>query len=184
MTYPIISSILSIVCFIIILLVGLLTSLLREENRVSKPYARFSFSRVQLWLWTLVIIPLFALNWGFVNSGKPFINETSLVLLGISGASTLTSAIITAVHLSNGNNKSALKVGKDSKNFFYDILTDDHDQFSIGRLQNFVFTLVFIVIYVTYFFSNGKVYIDFNPLVYTLMGISAGTYLFAKALFK
>ena len=77
-----------------------------------------------------------------------------------------------------------MKVKKNSKNFFFDILTDDDSQFSIARLQNFVFTLVFITIYITYFFTNWKDYINFQPYVYILMGISSGTYLFAKGMYK
>ena len=181
MNYHIISIILSIISFLVIFLVGLLTQILREENRLTNPLAPFSFSRVQLWLWTLIIIPLFSLNWGFANPEEPAINETSLILLSISGALTLTSAVIAQVHL---NAKQAVKATNDSKNFFYDILVDDHGQFSIGRLQNFVFTLVFAVIYISIFFNNDFKYADFQPYVYTLMGVSSGTYLFSKALHK
>lgn len=178
MYYSVISIILSVSCFIIILLVGLLTQILREENRLSIPLAPYSFSRFQLWLWTLIIIPIFSLHWGYVNSSGITINETSLILLSISGALTLTSTVITQVH---ANAKQKVKTDNNSKNFFYDVLVDDKGQFSIGRLQNFVFTFVFAVIYVTIFFKHCR-YADFEPYVYVLMGISSGTYLFGKAL--
>jgi len=181
MNYHIISIILSITCFIIILLVGILTQILREGYRPDAALAPFSFSRVQLWLWTLIIIPIFALNWGFVNPTKPEINPTSLILLSISGAITLTSAVISQIHM-NANQLTKMK--NDTKGFFYDILVDDQGQLSIARLQNFVFTIVFATIYVTIFFSNGHKYADFDDYVYALMGISSGTYLFGKALRK
>jgi hypothetical protein len=175
MNYSAISIILSISCFIVILLVGLLTSILRATKEITSPY---SFSRFQLWLWTLIIIPIFSLKWGHSDVLEVTINETSLILLSISGALTLTSTVITHVHV-----KARQKVKADlpSKNFFFDILVDENGQFSIGRLQNFVFTLVFAVIYITYFFKKSD-YVEFENYVFVLMGISSGTYLFGKAL--
>jgi len=179
MNYHTISLVIAFAAFLTISLVGLLTAVLREEDRQSQPYAPFSFSRFQLWLWTLVITPLFTINWGYVHPDNPEINETSLILLSISGALTLTSAVITQVHV---NTKGTVKLTRDSKNFFYDILTDDKGQFSIGRLQNLVFTFVFVAIYIIYFFGHHNKYVDFHPYVYTLMGISTSTYLFGKAM--
>jgi len=90
-----ISILLAIICFAIILLVGILTDILREAKNETvnkkveeKPY---SFSRFQLWLWTLILGPAFILNWGFVNPGVPQVNITILILLGIPSSVALTA---------------------------------------------------------------------------------------------
>jgi hypothetical protein len=170
--------------------------LLRETSLTN---SKFSFSKFQLWLWTLIICPIFCLHWGF-NADTPnfeYINGTSLVLLAISGGVTLTSTVIkqaqlsasktNSQYLSNNNLRELKAESTASKGFFADILSDDNGQFSIGRLQNFIFTMIYVVIYATYFFKHEKNYIDFgkdSSNVYLLMGISSTTYLIARGLFK
>ena len=190
--YHAISIILAILVFAIIGLIGFLSYILREQNGSEYKY---SFHKFQLWIWTLTICPLFALNWGYTTF-NPVINLTSLILLGISSASLLTGIIITQINLNNQIEKrlknstinfSPLKIeSTSSRGFFIDILTDDFGQLSVPRLQNFVFTLLYIVIYTVYFFSNGMEYInwDKDSTPFVLMGISAGTYLFGKGLLK
>ncbi len=190
--YHAVSIILAIVVFTIISLVGFLSYILREQNGSEYKY---SFHKFQLWIWTLTICPLFALHWGFTTFEHP-INTTSLILLGISSASLLTGIVITQINLNYQKEKKlkdptlnlpSLKVeSTPSKGFFIDILTDDSGQLSVPRLQNFVFTLLYIVIYTVYFFSNGMEYInwDKDSTPFVLMGISTGTYLFGKSMLK
>ncbi|MFY7813916.1 MAG: hypothetical protein ACOVRK_01880 [Chryseobacterium taeanense] len=178
----IISIILSIVIAIIIMLVAFRTNLLRETNVSNSP---FSFSRFQVWLWTLIIIPAFVLNWGFVNSDLPRINETAIILLGMSLGVTVTSAIISNVQKATKDAKAQFfKSDGESKGFWIDILLDDNGQLSNLRLQNLVFTFVYVVIYVGLFFSKGKQYPDFDQTAYALMGISSSAYLLGKSLRK
>jgi hypothetical protein len=187
--YQIISVILSIIIFVMILLIALITNLLRESSKKDAPY---SFSRFQLWIWTLVICPAFILNWGFCNLELPTINDTSLILLGISSGLAISSNIIANALFNNPPMKMhpvkkellkmELKQDGISKNFWSDILSDGTGQFSITRLQNLVFTLVYLVIYVTLFIRYDKVYPDFDLTAFTLMGISSGGYLFGKGL--
>jgi hypothetical protein len=171
-------------------------NLLREQSR---RHAKFSMSKFQLWLWTLVICPCVALHWGYnhTETGFDYINATSLILLAISGTTTLTSSVIKQVQQSasisdpgylKSNGLSALKTDADSVGFWSDILSDDNGQISIARLQNLVFTFIFLVIYVAIFFDRDKMqYIDFGTggaHPYILMGISSGTYLVARGMFK
>lgn len=176
----IISVILAIICFSIALLVAFRTNLLRETNSDTSPY---SFSRFQLWLWTLIISPAFVLNWGFVNLSLPQINGTALILLGISAGTLFSANIVTATQKSSKNSPS-LKFNLTSKGFWIDILMDDYGQFSVGRLQNLLFTIVYVVVYVSTFFNNGKVYPEFDSYAYLLMGISSGGYLFGKSMYR
>lgn len=185
-----ISIVLAIVCAGIIVLIGTKTNLLRESNNPNSPY---SFSRFQLWLWTLVISPLFILNWGFNSPTEPVLNETCLILLGISFAGTLTSVIVTNVHDSNiekdnnGKPKPGQKLIKKylgSKSFWIDILIDDSEHFSVTRLQQLIFTIAYVFIFISSFFSNNLDYPEFQDSAFVLMGISAGTYLLGKGLKK
>ena len=234
----IISVILAISCVFIIFLIGIKTDLLKESNESGKAY---SFSRFQLWLWTITISPAFVLNWGFYALSDPYLNTTCLILLGIPASIAITGRIITSVHESQreqvianaiesqkvkaGNmeqdimsiiksdpqvqreqaiantlefqkqkaviikqdivQKMQLKSDLTGTSFWTDILKDDNGQLSIGRLQQFIFTLIYVVIFLTSFFaSNMKEYPDFHENAFTLMGISAGTYLIGKGLKK
>lgn len=187
--------------FIIIAWAGLRTDLLREAPDNNRPY---SFSKFQLWLWTLVIIPAFCLYWGWHVPGTEdqpavSINNTSLILLGISGGTTLVSMGIKASQLSeqvsaSGAVRPLKATSTKGSTIINDILKDDSGQVSVVRLQNLVFTLVFIVIYVSTFIatfnSTGTPpivdvkYPEFDNTAYTLMGISSGSYLLGRGFNK
>ncbi len=173
----IISIVLAIISFITILLTGLKTNLLRDAN---KPTAPYSISRFQFWAWTLVICPAFALNWGFSETHEPTLNLTSLILLGIPAGVTISAGLIASVHKSVKSDGTTAKSELDGNSFWSDILMDDSGQFSVGRLQNLIFTIVFIGIYLSGFFYSGMNYPDFDETSFVLMGISGGTYLIGK----
>src|SRR5579863_8475003 len=158
----IVSIILAIVVILIMMLAATLTQLLRESpdtppTAPAKP--PFSFSRFQLFLWTLVIVPLFALHWGHwglpCTDCKPvdLINQTALILLGISAATTVSAGIVTSAQ-KNASPVVPVKANNNSVNFWTDILVDNNGQFSIVRLQQLVFTIIYIGIFVTEFFGK------------------------------
>ena len=188
----IISIVLASMLFLFAIWVGLKTNLLRESGS-SNTVSPYSFSRFQLWLWSCVICPLFILNWGYVSPYEPNLNSTCLVLLGISVTGTLASRLITSAHEAaiknseTGNVKDAdLKINKKSVSLWVDILIDDSGQFSVTRLQQFIFTIAYTMIFISSFFSHKMNYPDFGEegYPYILMGISAGTYLIGKGLKK
>lgn len=173
----ILSIILAIVFFLTITIIGLRTDILRESSIENKPY---SFHKFQLWVWASIIIPTFVLYWGFVEGHVPAINESALVLLGISAASAVTAQVVSSSQQANpGNNPSLKSLNLSSTGFWSDILKDDTGQLSIGRLQQLLFTFAFIAIYLTAFFQEMK-YPEFDDKAYLLMGISSGTYLIGK----
>lgn len=189
MATSIVSIILAIVCFLLVFIVGIKTDLLKVSSAANVPY---SFHKTQLWLWTLVIIPCIVLAWGFVSPlGTPVINDTALILLGISGGTALVAEIITATQKASfqkpagpGIAPNSLKSLQSSSSFWTDILTDDNGQISVLRLQNLTFTLVYLVVYISLFVSS-KALPDFEgEKIYILMGISTGTYLIGKGLSK
>ncbi|WP_118952872.1 hypothetical protein [Taibaiella helva] len=177
----IISILIAIIGFAAILWIGLGTSILRAGK--DKPY---SFHRLQTWLWTMLICPCFALNWGFVNPSAPDVNLTALVLLSMSGGTAAIAEMVNSVHLESQRKQPgiSLKLNSDSSGSFWtDILMDDSGNLSIGRLQNLVFTFVYLAVYLSMFFPEMKFPV-FEKTAYVLMGISSGSFLIGKGLNK
>ena len=80
---------------------------------------------------------------------------------------------------------TVLKMHQVSKSFFIDLISGDDGQLSLGRLQQLIFTMSFIVIYLSSFFSAELgILPDFGSQVFVLMGISSGTYLVSKGMNK
>lgn len=185
-TLPIVSVILAVLVAILILFIAVKTDILKAGGA----HTPYSFSKFQLLLWTLVICPLFAVHWGFHYADTDFriINDTSLILLGIALGTTITSTVIDHTQLAAQRrnpaaNLAVLKVTNTStSNFWADILSGDDNNPSIQRLQNLVFTLIFIVIYVATFFKKEMQYPEFDQTAYILMGISSGGYLIGKGM--
>lgn len=230
--YHIISIALAIITFGTILYIGLKTDILRESvPNVQLKNRMFSLGRFQLWVWTLVICPVFILFWGFTASHGIDLNTTAVILLGIPAGVAVTSQVISssqsgqlddsdhvnaqvtaqqtkstaqahataiaaAAAAAPGTAEAApkvpaqpkpvvLKMHQISKSFFIDLISDDNGALSIGRLQQFIFTMVFIVIYLSSFFSNELDILPvFGTQVFALMGISSGTYLVSKGMNK
>lgn len=78
--------------------------------------------------------------------------------------------------------KTILKINRDSVNFWSDILSDDDGQLSIVRLQQLIFTIAYVVIYISTFFNSHMKYPEFDNYAFVLMGISTGTYLLGKGM--
>ncbi|MFT5780480.1 MAG: hypothetical protein ACI837_003442 [Crocinitomicaceae bacterium] len=189
---------LAVISFGAVLYLGLKTNLLHTApiatgDTTHRPY---SFSRFQLWLWTLVICPVFALFWGFSAELTPIINTTALILLGIPAATAVTSAVVASAQVSSikqantvagadpATPVTGLKQHRDTSSFWNDMITDDNGQVSIGRLQHLIFTFLFVAIYIATFFNDMEKYPIFGQEVFVLMGISSGTYLIGKGLNK
>lgn len=232
--YEIISISLAVITFAIILYVGLKMGVLRESiPNVEMKNRMFSLGRFQLWIWTLVVCPIFILFWGFSAGHGIDLNTTAVILLGIPAGVAMTSHVIsssqsgeltqsdhvdaqvaaqqkksttkaqtqaiaqaTAADPGTGNAQATttsapapapkvLKMHQVSKSFFIDLISDDNGQLSLGRLQQFVFTMAFIIIYISTFFSSDLDTLPvFGTQVFALMGISSGTYLVSKGMNK
>lgn len=236
LAYNIISIALAVISFGMILYFGLKTNILRESvPNVQMKDRMYSMGRFQLWVWTLVICPVFILFWGYSYSHGIDMNTTSVILLGIPAGVAVTSSVIgssQSADLNQSDHMSAeitakssksnaqthieaisqavaakvdpttpkteptvgtiavpaqkvLKIHQVSKSFFIDLISGDDGQLSLGRLQQFIFTMVFLVIYVSTFFSNEMSKLpEFGAQVFALMGISSGTYLVSKGMNK
>lgn len=172
------------------------TDILRENKATTADFKHpFSFSNTQMFFWLLILAPAVCLNWGYNPTKKPYLDlgNTEIILLSIIGGITLTSKVIANAHAQTaGNppigvaattNEIRLKaINLKSKCFIIDILSNDSGQFSIARLQQAIFTIVFGVVYVTMFFKDGKAFPEFEQNAYLLMGISGSSYLLGKGL--
>jgi len=185
-TYHLISIILAVICFASTMILGFFTDILHGSG-IDSPY---SFSKSQLWLWTMVIIPAFILHWGFGKDAYPSINSTSLILLGISAATTVAASGVAKSQNDLATTGTKLKAMLSTNGFWTDILTDDIGNLSLVRLQQFLFTLIYITVYLSVFFKdNSMQYPDFTNggkdySAFVLMGISTGTYVLGKSLNK
>lgn len=112
-------------------------------------------------------------------------NATAAHINAVSGVIDPSTVDPNAPAVSTNKPPVVLKMHQKSKSFFIDLISDDSGQLSLGRLQQFIFTLVFIVIYSTTFFgAKMSVLPDFGAEVFALMGISSGTYLVSKGMNK
>lgn len=110
--------------------------MLRDMSQANpKPY---SWGRVQLAWWTAIILSVFiAIYWKTGN--LPDLHYSTIVLLGISAATTTTSRLIDVSDV----RKAAIRhqdIKKD--NFLLDILSDENGV-SIHRFQTVVFNITF-----------------------------------------
>lgn len=143
-------------CFLLLFTwLGIRFNLLKDASTATKkPY---SYSRVQLTWWTLIIISSFVSI--FLSKGNlPILDSSIIILLGISSATTATAAVIDTSDQSNS--KLTLIQNQESEGFLFDILSDNNG-ISIHRLQAVLFNII-IGIWVLYNVQKGL--IDCNPL--------------------
>jgi len=161
----------------------------------------YSWSRVQLWWWTVIILPLWILLWGPDGEFYQF-NPTCLVLLGLSGTTTIAGRIIddreqadpavtprtpaaqaTASQITDSG-AAAIAVPAARTNFFTDILSDQQG-ISIHRFQALVFNVAFAFAFVLDTFSpenwSKQSFPTFDPSTLALLGLSSITYVALKA---
>jgi hypothetical protein len=132
----------------------------------------FSLSRFQLLWWSVIIISCYILLFA-IRDDFALLSQSTLILLGISAAGTGFSVLVD--YSVNDQPTTPPQAGK---NFFYDILSDNNG-INIHRYQNFIFTIVFGVVFVYKVFATANMP-DFGVLELSLMGISTATYVGLK----
>lgn len=112
-------------------------AMLRDSSSADpKPY---SFSRVQ-WAWWATIVLSCMISMVFYTGQLPVLNDSTLVLLGIS---TATSAVARLTDVADKTVKGRTLIQDDKgMNFFLDILTDNNGV-SLSRFQTLVFNVTF-----------------------------------------
>lgn len=140
-----------------------------------KPY---SFARVQLWWWTLIIcgsyLGIYAIT-GIYWS----LNSTCLILLGISTATTVSGALVDTRQIEDP--KVIRTQDAPSQGFLKDILSDEQGV-SMHRFQALVFNVAYGASFVISVFDEGNEgkFPEYGEFTLGLMGISSATYLAMK----
>jgi hypothetical protein len=145
----------------------------------------FSWSRVQLTWWTLIILSSFIGIYFTRDYQLPQLLASTVILLGISGATTVVARTMDVSDINAGN---ARHQDQGSQNFFLDILSDSNGV-SIHRFQTIVFNLVFGCWYVTTVLHNiDNAAVNINSIIpdisnnnLILLGISSATYAALKS---
>ena len=156
----------------------LIESYQNNPNPVRSP---FSLARTQLgfWITTIACIYIYAILWDQYEITK--INNTALLLMGISAGTFATGAIIDTSENADGIPRSQDEPG--SGNFLKDILSDK-DGISVHRFQNVVWTVIALIIYI-YRYTHPTVLPvkdlpELDNTLIALTGISSATYLTMK----
>lgn len=150
------------------------------ELTQNKPY---SFARVQIWWWTLIVIGSF-LGVYAVSGHRWDFNETCLWLLGISSVTTTAGRMIDNTQ-TNDPKVSRHQDKHTSEGLIIDILSDENG-LSTHRFQAFIFNLAYGLSFLVEVFSAVKAdsetgsFPTYDNTVFMLLGLSSGTYVLMK----
>lgn len=150
--------------------------MLRDTSK-APGHQPYSWARVQLAWWTVIVLSSFiAILWHM--DVAPTLNSSTVILLGISAATTATARVI---DISDETNLLTRHQDDFGKNFFLDILSDQTGV-SVSRFQTVAFNLVFGIWFISTVLkclNNGNAdnimpTITDNNLI--LLGLSTATY--------
>jgi len=176
-------SILQIITYVIAALIlfvaiylSVSTNLLRNPISDSTKKGTFSFSRVQLLWWTLIVSCSYIILYGIKHGGQfNFFNSSTLALLSIGVVTTAGASVIDVSQKQSGMVRHQ---DKGSQGFFVDILSDDSG-ISMHRLQTVIFNVVFGIVFIVYLIEK-QAFPDFSNAELALVGVSSGAYLALK----
>lgn len=124
-----------ILLFAIIVICDKKFNLLRDVSDATKK--PFSYSRVQMAWWTLIILSSF-ISIYLLTGRIPTFDTSSLILLGISAGTTVAASMI---DVTDQSKNIKLSSDQEGDNFFLDILSDANGV-SIHRLQTVIFNII------------------------------------------
>lgn len=152
------------------------------DKKYTPPY---SYARVQLFWWTIIILGSYIIFFGLTGELLP-LNATTVILLGLGVVVLAGGKLIDKQQISD--KKIPLGGRTQDKNysndFFINILSDEKGV-SLHRFQAVVFNVVFGVGFLGSFCKEVAArqypFIEFNEWQFALLGISASAYLGLKA---
>jgi hypothetical protein len=146
----------------------------------------YSYARVQLFWWTMIILSAYVFFFGVTGFLLP-INPTIVILLGLGavvyGAGKIIDNQQTAANKGNRTQDTDAQNTAIEPKLLTDILSDDNG-ISIHRFQAVIFNIVFGIGFIACFIqslNNAYPFIDYTYWQFALMGISSATYLGLKA---
>lgn len=133
----------------------------------------YSLARCQMAFWFFLVLAAFFLIWLITGDYNGIVTQQTLVLIGISAATSMSSAAIDSSKAAAGAPPAPLHT-----TFFDDLLTDASG-IVLHRYQMLAWTVAlgFIFVFSTY---ETLATPDFDANLLTLMGISSGTYIGLK----
>jgi hypothetical protein len=153
---------------------SLKTEIVRDISKIEGGRKPYSLARVQLLWWSVIISVCYIVYYG--RTGQfPKLNETCLILLGISIATTATARVIDGTQMDGSQNRHQ---DQPNRHFIQDILSDEQGV-SVHRFQTFLFNIVFGVSFLISFFDSFE-FKDFSGYQTTLMGLSSSAYVGLK----
>ena len=142
-----------------------------------------SLSTLQMALWLFVIIASFLFIW-IITGSLQAINDSVLLLIGISSGTFLSAALIESTE--TGSDLNALAKGTPSSTGRVSLrkteispllqLLSDNDGVSLHRFQMFAWTVVLTLVFTFEVLKNLSMPV-FSSVLLGVMGISSGTYL-------
>jgi len=156
---------------LVLLVIGFLvlvfkTDILKDPKKGNE--RTYSLGRFQMAFWFLIILGSFTYIW--MVTGDLAMPETSLILMGISGATALG-----AIMVKPNPKKTAGRDKPPLVSFFLELLGNDEDPITLHRFQMFAWTMILGIIFVAGVFKDlAQPVLDSSLL--TLMGISSGVY--------
>lgn len=150
-----------------------------QESISKTPY---SYSRSQLIWWTMIVITCFSIQFAITGEIDGVMNNTALILIGISAGTTLAGRVIDNSQQTNVAT-TATHQDEPSEGFWMDILSDQNGV-SIHRFQAVIFNLVFGFAFIVQFINSvagAKLGTaiplpEFGETALGLIGLSSGTY--------
>lgn len=156
------------------------SSMCRSNNGLPVNEQPYSYSRVQFFWWTMIILSVYIFFFAFTGILIP-VNSTAVILLGAGILVYSGGKII-------DQRQSASLEGKEVPQFktegwYVDVISDDKG-INMHRFQSFIFNILFGVGYVVMFMNNVKAcdfpFPDFSEWQLALLGISSAAYLGMK----
>lgn len=167
--------VLPVAIFIFGMWLAVKTDLLKDTQVDNGSEKTYSFSRSQLFYWTMIVI--ICLCAGMGNNGNfdllLKLKEPSLLLL--LGISVGTASVATYIDNEIPNPKK----NTDSNGFIRDILSDAGG-ISVHRYQAMLFNIIFGLVFVCQFINNTTEFPVFDNYALALMGTSSAGYLLIK----
>jgi hypothetical protein len=179
-----------VIVLVIFCLVARAPNLLRDPDGPLRGDRHiFSLSRCQLAWWFFIVLAA----WGFLwvtTSSRDTLNQTALIVTGISGATMISGALAGKVRYAVSASKEDLSkfavVVTDRPKLFqsglgaflYDILSDK-DTVDFHRFQLLVWNVVLGVVFLSQTWSDFAMP-EFNAMLLGLLGLSAATFVGMK----
>jgi hypothetical protein len=167
----------------IILGLGTRTALLRDSDP-SQPDFRlrtYSLAKSQLAFWTAIILGSFIYLYFRTCQCGGVLNNTALILLGISSATSAASAVAGAPPAPPGalpGSTPPAPPTQPHRTYLDDILSDAQGM-NLHRVQMALWTVVFGGIFLHQVAATGN-FPTFGDQAYLLMGLSSATYVWFK----